>query len=79
MIRFMMGVIVGIVLFFLFLYFGGGRTVKKIGEELTDTGKKMEAIEGSVKQIIRREAADTMEDVKKKLWKDEKEASKKPQ
>lgn len=50
MIKFLMGVIVGILIFFFFLYFGGGTTMKKIGEGLTDTGKKMEALEEGVKR-----------------------------
>ena len=50
MIRFLFGVIVGVVLCFLFLYFGGGRTVKKVGEGLIDTGKRMEALESEVKR-----------------------------
>jgi hypothetical protein len=50
MIRFLFGVIVGVILCFLFLYFGGGRTVKKVGEGLIDTGKKMEALESEVKR-----------------------------
>jgi hypothetical protein len=79
MIRFMMGVVVGIFLLFLFLYFGGGTTVKKIGEGLTDTGKKMEAMGDTVKEIIKKETSDTLDGVKKKLWKDEKEAPKKSQ
>jgi hypothetical protein len=50
MIRFLFGVIVGVILCFLFLYFGGGKTVKKVGEGLIDTGKKMEVLESEVKR-----------------------------
>jgi hypothetical protein len=50
MIKFLIGVIVGILIFFFFLWFGGGTTVKKIGEGLTDTGKKMEALEEVIKK-----------------------------
>jgi len=50
MIKFIMGVIVGILLFFFFIYFGGSKTMKKVGEELTDTGKKMEVMEQMIKK-----------------------------
>jgi len=75
MIKFLMGVIVGILIFFLFLYFGGGRTVKKVGEGLTDTGKKMEAME----EMIKKEKGEVEKDVKKKIFKEEKEVPKKSQ
>lgn len=72
MIRFGLGVIVGILLFLFFLYFGGGTTVKKIGEGLSDTGKKMEALEG----VMKKEAGKTLEGVKQKIFKEGKESSK---
>ena len=75
MIRFVLGVIVGIVLCLFFLYFGGGTTVKKIGEGLSDTGKKMEALEG----VMKKEADKTLEGVKQKIYKEGKESSKSTQ
>ncbi len=65
MIKFLIGVIVGILIFFLFLYFGGGTTVKKVGEGLIDTGKKMEVME----EMIKREKGEVEKDVKKKIFK----------
>jgi uncharacterized protein YoxC len=73
MIKFIMGVIVGILLFFLFIYFGGSKTMKKVGEELTDTGKKMEVME----QIIKKEKREVEKDVKKKILKEDKGTTKK--
>jgi len=75
MIRFFMGVIVGILLFFLFIYFGGGKAVKKVGEGLTDTGKKMEYIE----EVIKKEGEEIEKGIKRKIFKEEKETSKKAQ
>ena len=72
MIRFVLGVIVGVVLFLFFLYFGGGTTVKKLGEGLSDTGKKMEALEG----VMKKEADQTLKGVKQKILKEEKNPSK---
>jgi len=72
MIKFVLGVIVGIVLCLFFLYFGGGTTVKKIGEGLSDTGKKMEALEG----VMKKEADETLKGVKQKIFKEEKNPSK---
>ena len=73
MIKFLMGVIVGILIFFFFIYFGGSKTVKKVGERLTDTGKKMEVME----QIIKKEKGEVEKDVKKKILKEDKGPAKK--
>ena len=75
MIKFLMGLIVGILIFFFFLYFGGGKTVKKVGEGLTDTGKKMEVME----EMIKKEKGEVEKDVKKKIFKEEREVPKKSQ
>ena len=69
MIKFLFGVIVGVLLCFVFLYFGGGKTVKKVGENLVDTGKKMEVME----ETIRKEKEDLWIGGKKKTLKEEKE------
>jgi hypothetical protein len=73
MMKFMMGVIVGILIFFFFIYFGGSKTVKMVGEGLTDTGKIMEVIE----QMIKKEKREVEKDVKKKILKEDKGAGKK--
>jgi len=75
MIRFLFGVIVGILLCFLFVYFGGGQTVKKVGENLVETGKKM----GVLEETIRKEKEELWTGNKKKNLKEEKEAPKKVQ
>jgi hypothetical protein len=79
MFKFLMGVIVGILIFLLFLYFGGGTTVKKVGEGLTDTGKKMEALEEVIKKEKDEVWNGVKSGVKKKILKEEKEAPKKSQ
>jgi hypothetical protein len=73
MIKFIMGVVVGILIFFLFIYFGGSKAVKKVADGLTDAGKKMEVIE----QIIKREKEEVEKDVKRKTLKEDKGAAKK--
>jgi len=75
MIKFLFGVIVGILIFFFFLWFGGGKTVKKVGEGLTDTGKKMEILE----ETIRKEKEDVTKGIEKKFFKEEKAVPKKGQ
>jgi hypothetical protein len=75
MIKFLMGVIVGILIFFLFIYFGGSKAVKKVGEGLTDTGKKMEVME----EMIKKEKGEVEKGVKKKIFKEEKDVTKKVQ
>jgi hypothetical protein len=72
MIKFLMGVVVGILVCLLFMYFGGGKTVKKIGEGLADTGQKMEAVE----DLIKKETDDTLKGIKKKVFKEEKPGQK---
>jgi hypothetical protein len=73
MIRFIMGVIVGILIFFFFIYFGGGNTLKKMGLGLTDTGKKMEVME----EMIKKQKREVVKDLKKKILKEDKDGSKK--
>jgi len=75
MIKFLFGVIVGILIFFFFLYFGGGRSIKKIGEGLTDTGKRMEVIE----EVIRKEKEDVTKGIEKRFFKEEKAVPRKGQ
>jgi hypothetical protein len=79
MIKFLLGVIVGILIFLLFTYFGGGKTVTKIGEGLTDTGKKIEAVEGVMKEAIKKETDETLQGMKKKILKEEKDLQKSTQ
>jgi len=74
MIRFLLGLIVGILIFFLFVWFGGGKTVKKVGEGLIDTGKRMEVLEETIKKG-KEEVGKGM----KKILKEEKEVPKKSQ
>ena len=75
MIKFFIGVIVGILIFFLFIYFGGSKAMRKVGEGLTDTGKKMEVME----EMIKKEKGEIEKDVKKKIYKEERHTTKKIQ
>jgi hypothetical protein len=75
MIKFLFGVIIGILVFFFFLYFGGGKNIKKIGESLTDTGKRMEVIE----EVIKKGKDDVTKGIEKGILKKEKETQKKTQ
>ena len=70
--NFLVGVIVGILLFFFFIWFGGGKTVQRIGEDLSETGKKMEVLEDKIKK----EKDEVWNGVKKKFLKEEKEIPK---
>ena len=73
--NFLMGVMVGILIILFFIWFGGGKTVKKIGEDLSETGKKMEVLE----EKIKKEKDEVWNGVKKKFLKEEKEIQKKRQ
>ena len=74
MIRFLFGVAVGILIFLLFIYFGGGKTVKKVGEGLTETGKRIEHLE----EVMKKEKDEMGKDIKKKVF-EGKESPKKSQ
>jgi len=50
MVKFLFGVLIGILVCFLFVYFGGGKAVKKAGETLIDTGAKMEMMEDTIRK-----------------------------
>lgn len=73
--NFLLGVVIGVLISFLFIWFGGGKTVKKIGENLSETGKKMEVME----EKIKKEKNEVWDGIKKKFLKDEKEIQKKSQ
>jgi|DewCreStandDraft_4_1066084.scaffolds.fasta_scaffold102878_2 hypothetical protein len=73
--KFLLGILVGIILVFLFLMLGGGKTLRTVGENITETGKRMQLIEESI-----RKDKETIENViKKKFSKEEKEGPKKTQ
>ena len=75
MFKFLFGVVVGILICFFFIWAGGGKFVKKVGEGLTDTGKKMEVLE----ETIKKEKEDLGKGLQKKFFKEEKEIQKKSQ
>ena len=77
MIKFIIGVIVGILIFFFFVYFGGGKTLKKVGYGLTDTGKKIEVMEEMNKKKKGEVEKNVEKDVKKRIFKEDKNAPKK--
>jgi hypothetical protein len=73
--NFLVGVFVGILIFLFFIWFGGGKSVKKIGEGLSETGKKMEVME----EKIKKEKDEVWNGLKKKFLKEEKEIPQKRQ
>jgi hypothetical protein len=75
MVKFLLGVIIGILIFFLFFYLGGGKTVKKVGEGLIETGKRMEVLE----ETIRKEKEEVGKGARKKPFKEESETQKRSQ
>jgi hypothetical protein len=77
MVKFLIGILIGILIFFFFVYFGGGKTLKKVGYGLIDTGKKMEVMEETIKKKKGQVEKVLEKEVKKRVFKDEKDASKK--
>ena len=79
MIKFLLGVVVGILLIIFFIWAGGGTFVKKVGEGISGTGKKMEVLEEVIKKEKDEVWSGVKSGVKKKIMKEEKEAPKKSQ
>ena len=79
MVKFILGMVVGILIFFFIVWFGGGKTVKKIGENLSETGKRMEVMEETIKKEKDEVWSGVKSGVKKKIVKEEKETQKKGQ
>ena len=77
MIKFLLGVIVGILIFFFFVYFGGVKTLKKVGYGLSDTGKKIEVMEEMIKKKKGEVEKEVEKDVKKRVFKEDKDGAKK--
>ena len=77
MVKFLLGVLVGILIFFFFVWFGGGKSVKKIGEGLSETGKRIEVMEETIKKEKDEAWSGVKSGVKKKILKEEKETQKK--
>jgi len=78
-IKFLLGVLVGILIIFFFIWAGGGTFVKKVGEGLSDTGKKMEVLEEVIKKEKDEVWSGVKSGVKKKILKEEKGIPKKSQ
>ena len=51
--KFLLGIAIGIVLIFIFIYFGGGSTLKSLGERTIELGDKIELYEKSLKETTR--------------------------
>ncbi len=79
MIKFLLGVLVGILIIFFFIWAGGGTFVKKVGEGISDTGKKMEVLEEVIKKEKDEVWSGVKSGVKKKILKEEKGTPKKSQ
>ena len=51
--KFLLGIVIGIILIFIFIYFGGGSTLKSLGERTIELGEKIELYEKSLKETTR--------------------------
>jgi hypothetical protein len=78
-IKFLLGVLVGILIIFFFIWAGGGTFVKKVGEGISDTGKKMEVLEEVIKKEKDEVWSGLKSGMKKKILKEEKGTPKKSQ
>jgi len=51
--NFVAGIVVGIILTIVFMYFGGGRTLKSVGTMATELGERIETVEKSLKKTTK--------------------------
>jgi hypothetical protein len=72
MTRFFIGIILGIILLFLFLYFGGPGYLETFGKKAEDTGKSLKKYEQTTRDTAKK-VEEKYEDVKKKFGSDDKE------
>lgn len=70
MIRLLVGIVLGMLLLFLFLYLGGPGYLETFGKKAEDTGKSLKKYEQTTKDTAKK-VGDKYEDVKKKFSSDE--------
>ncbi len=68
--NFLLGIVIGILLIILFIYFGGGRVLKSMGGKTIEVGERVEVYEKKLKEA-------TQDLIKKKKERIEKEIKKK--
>jgi hypothetical protein len=49
--KFILGIIIGILLIFLFTYLGGGTTLKALGKKTIEVGERVEVYEAALKDV----------------------------
>ncbi|MBN1254311.1 MAG: hypothetical protein JXA50_03475 [Deltaproteobacteria bacterium] len=49
--KFILGIVIGIVLIFLFTYLGGGTVLQTIGQKTIDVGERIEVYEKALKDV----------------------------
>ena len=70
MTRFLIGIFLGILLLFLFLYLGGPGYLETFGKKAEETGKNLKKYEQTTRETTKK-VGDKYEDVKKKFSSDE--------
>lgn len=66
MIRLLVGIVLGMMLLFLFLYLGGPSYLETFGKKAEETGKNLKKYEQTTRDTARK-VGDKYEDVKKKF------------
>ena len=72
MTRLLIGIILGILLLFLFLYLGGPSYLESFGKKTEETGKSLKRYEKTTRDTAKK-GEEKYEDIKKKLGPDDKE------
>lgn len=70
MTRLIIGVILGILLLFLFLYFGGPSYLETFGKKTEETGKSLKRYEKTTRDTTKK-VEEKYEDIKKKFGSDQ--------
>lgn len=75
MTRLLMGIVLGMLLLFLFLYFGGPSYLETFGKKAEETGKNLKHYEQATKDTAKK-VGEKYEDVKKRFGANNEEKSK---
>lgn len=72
MIRMAIGIILGVLLLYFFLYLGGPSYLESFGKKAEETGKNLKRYEQTTKDIAKK-LSEKQDDIKKKFGPDDKE------
>lgn len=64
--KFILGIVIGILLIFLFTYLGGGAALQTLGKKTIEVGERVEVYEKALKDVTQEFLRKKQEDLRKK-------------